>query len=270
MSDISGIYSSLRTAADEIKRRWSDDNTARKIEMFLGGDIPEFLKSEPHIILFRHIATPDAETSRLLELSREAGLPPLILEYTGDKFVAFNADKYRLLYPSFRTGIFSQGKERFYKLKIADLHSAQGKPLNGIRTRWGVNVVDFHHEILFRMYPELRGKVFDITEWLARNGGLARLYYKKFIALLIRHCVLAEDYMDTGNEEKFMEEKFMPALGQVQRDIGLKPLVVKLAPADAAELVAPWWHHGLDAMNIAKSYIDELKASETVAVKTKS
>lgn len=42
--DIKDIYTPLSVAEKEVWRRWNDKELRKKVEDFLGGDVPEFLK----------------------------------------------------------------------------------------------------------------------------------------------------------------------------------------------------------------------------------
>lgn len=64
-----GIYVSLEEAKEEIWRRWNDKDLRKKVEDFLGGDIPEPFKKEPRAVLARPITTPDIEHMHFLEMS---------------------------------------------------------------------------------------------------------------------------------------------------------------------------------------------------------
>lgn len=53
------IYTPLKEAKEGIWRRWNDKELRAKVEEFLGGDVPEFLRDEPKAYLARQLVTPN-------------------------------------------------------------------------------------------------------------------------------------------------------------------------------------------------------------------
>jgi hypothetical protein len=66
----------------------------RKVEDFLI-TVPQPFQDGPKAVLSR-IASPNFEFFRFLDLSWDANLPPLIIEYFSDKFVTHNVNKLSL------------------------------------------------------------------------------------------------------------------------------------------------------------------------------
>ena len=79
--NIKHIYTPLSVAKEEVWRRWNDKDLRQKVEEFLNGDIPEFLQNEPKSYLARHVASPNFEFTRFLELAGEIDLNPVCPEY---------------------------------------------------------------------------------------------------------------------------------------------------------------------------------------------
>ena len=94
--ELNKIYTPLSVAKKEIQRRWKDKKLRKKVEDFLGRDVPDELKKDPKAVLVRHIASPNNEFIRFLNLSELIGLKPKCMEYQHDKFRAENQDKYYL------------------------------------------------------------------------------------------------------------------------------------------------------------------------------
>lgn len=250
------IYTPIEIAAVEIKKRWNDKELQKKVDEYLGGDIPEIFSKEPRIVLFRNISTANCETDRLLELSKKIKMNFAFIEYNSDKFVAFNPDKYALLMEQINAEKKNDGHDVLYKIKIADIQTVQGKPFKDIKTRWGENLVDFHHNILLKCHPECEGKIFDLSEWIKNHGGRARFYYEKFMALLLRNCILAESFQTKGDEGKFVSEIIAPAFANIKNIFGIRPLIIQLAPdGKAADPV--WWCPKKEMRSLIKNYIKE-------------
>lgn len=236
------IYTNLTDASKEIKKRWDDVKLKRKVEEYLGGDIPEFLNQKPCLVLFRNIATPNNEVSIMIDFAIKSGLDFIVLEFTKDRFVAFNKDKQLLVAPSIYMGKSNHGKDRIYKMQVTDVNESQGKTFNEIKTIWGESLVDFHHMILKQRYPETTGKVFEFSGWLENHGGRAKEYYKQFIALFIRNCVLVECFGSAKDEVVFFNSIFKPSFDIVKKEFDLKPLIVELSTHDSLTNQI-WWYY---------------------------
>lgn len=257
----SNIYTSLESANLEIRERWNNPDLTRKVAEYLKDDIPDFLLTKPHLVIFRNITTANRESERLIELSKETGIDFISLEYSHDKFVAFNPDKYDILMQRINLDKNNNGQNVLAKIKIADIDAVQGKLFKDIKTRWGEDLVGFHHNILYKRYPEFKGKVYDISDWLQNNGGKARLYYEKFMVLLLRNCILAESFEFKGDEEKFIKEVISPAFEKIESVFNLRPLIVQLA-RKGQELDPAWWYPKKEMREMIKGYIMEYKETK--------
>ena len=61
MDAIKHIYTPLEEAKEEIWRRWNDKALRKKVEEFLGGDIPDLFKKKPCAVLARSVVSPNFE-----------------------------------------------------------------------------------------------------------------------------------------------------------------------------------------------------------------
>src|SRR4030042_2175704 len=91
--DIKEIYTPLSVAKKEIWKRWNDKELKKKVEDFLGGDLPEVFKRKPKAALFRFIATPNLEFRNFFDLSKMSKLDPVYVEFLEDRFCTRNQDK---------------------------------------------------------------------------------------------------------------------------------------------------------------------------------
>lgn len=249
---MSDFYTPLDTAKEELLRRWEDVDLKERVRTYLKGDVPDFFEISPRLALFKNIMTPNDENGRVAEMSRATGLDVLGLEFTHDKFVAFNLDKYIFGMLFFKMGMRPDGRMQVYKKKVVDIQTAQGKPFTELSTVWGQNLISFHHGILDILMPEFKGNVYDLSDWIERNGGKARLFYSKIFALFIRNCILVENVQFPGeeiphangtqDESRFTTEVILPAFDMVESHFGIRPLVVQLAPEDYAS-DPTWWHY---------------------------
>lgn len=92
---MSDIYTPLEEAKEEIWRRWNDKELQREVLEFLG-EVPEVLRKEPRSVLVRNVTTINMEFLHLLDLANNICLKPCCMEYTEDKFVTINHDKFAL------------------------------------------------------------------------------------------------------------------------------------------------------------------------------
>jgi hypothetical protein len=228
--DIKEIYTPLSVAKKEIWRRWNDKALRKKVEDFLGGDVPEVLKKEPKAIITQYVASPNFEFFYFLDLAKLAELDPVCLEYLGDKFVAENECKYHICKLFFLNGKGNNGGYRISAIKAIDFTEYQGKTLNKLKTLWGEDFINLHHRILKEVVPTFEKNIFDITSWYKRKGAIAEKYYINFMTLLVCNGILFDNYLFNKNEKKFIEKIIVPNFKKVSKIFGVKPLIVSLAP----------------------------------------
>jgi hypothetical protein len=229
------IYTPLHEAVEELKRRHKDKQLEEAVSQYLDGDIPAPLATGLKLVIFRHICSPNYEFHRLVSAADSYGLEPLLGEYSGDIFTPKNLNKYHLGRMEFHFGFGKNGGHKSEHLNVIDFNCSNGKLLSEIKTVWGEPLVDFHHKLLRDKYPKLSDaeNFFDSSLWFKKHGGVASQYYKKFIALFMRHGILFENFILEEEEElSFAKEVFLPAFFSVWDKFGIKPLIVALTPTD--------------------------------------
>ncbi len=238
--DIKEIYTPLSVAKKEIWRRWNDKELKKKVEDFLGGDLPDFLGEEPKAVLVRYVITPDIEYSYFMELVKETGLEPIAYEYSDDKLVASNSDKYHLCKLFVYNGEGKNGGSKIFTRRIIDFNKMEGKKINETTTLWGSNLVDFHHDLLEKCGGK-KIKMSDFSGWFNKNKGKkGNDYYLKYFALFICHGILFENYLINEEENGFTSEKVIPGFMKLANQFGVRPLIVPLAPRED-ETYLYWW-----------------------------
>jgi hypothetical protein len=240
--DVLGIYTPLSVAKREIWRRWNDKKLKKKVEEFLGGDVPEPLKKKPRAVLMRHVTSPNNEFFRYRDLVKIIGLDPLCLEYLGDKFIPENSGKYNLGKLYFCNGIGKNWGEKISAEKIIDFDKSEGKKIANVRTAWGEDLVTFHHNILNKSVKGFESANFDVTSLYKENGKVPSLYYNFCFSLFIRNGILFENYLISDEEKKFTEKIILPIFKKVTKVFGVKPLVVPIVPIEC-EADVYWWHY---------------------------
>lgn len=237
--DIKEIYTPLSVAKKEIWKRWNDKELRKKVEDFLGGDVPEVLQKKPRATLVRHVATPNIELSYFLDLAKEINLNPIYLEYSKDRFVAKNKNKYYICKFYIYNGKGKKWGDKVHTVKIVDFNTSEGKKFINIKTLWGERFIDFHHRILNIFSPEIR--TFDISNWLNKRGLKSDIFYTHYLSLFVCHGVLFENFLNSGKEKEFTVKIVLPSLKRIENIFGIKPLIVPLDPIeDEANL---YWYY---------------------------
>jgi hypothetical protein len=232
-AELDEVYVSLDFAKEEIARRWDDKNLRLKVESLLNGDIPEILKSSPKAVISRHVMSPNFELLNFLKSVKESGLQPAGLEYTHDKFVSKNEDKYYLGKLVFFEGLGKKGGEKISSLKVVDFDLCDGKKIVDIKTTWGQDFVSFHHELV---YPFLgRENIADMSDNYRRNGLQASNYYRYILSLFICHGVLFENFLLSDIYKELTKNILLPSFRAVADTYGVKPLIVRLVPGESEE-----------------------------------
>lgn len=234
-SNATALLTPLKEAIVEIQRRRSDAELIRKVEEYLGGDIPEYFKrSQPTLYLARHIASPNFETLRFIELAQSTGLPLVISQDPHDKFVTNNSLKRALGKMPIVKCISSDHREQIEHFTIIDFEKAQGAQLKDVETIFKIPLIKFHNELLAEIYPHAV-EIVDDSAWTDRNGrGDLLAYYKKFLALSLAHNIMFEFYED--EDELLVETILKPAATFVKDMFGVAPLIVNLVDEDIAHV----------------------------------
>jgi len=247
------IYTQFPQIKEEVERRWNDQNLKKRVEEFFGSNMLDVFSSRPRAVLSRSIGTPNKELGYFLDLAKELGLEPLILEYP-DKFVAKNLDKYHLC-RMFFTKVSKKGvMTPVATLKIIDFNEDEGKNLRDIKTTWGENIIEFHHKLLHSHYPEVENKILDFSEWFNKTRYISNHYYLYFLALFIRNGVLFDNFLIEDKEEgMFINSKFLPSLEEAERIFGMKPLIFPLLPFEN-EQFTQWLSYPEQVKNMLESH----------------
>jgi hypothetical protein len=239
--DIKEIYTPLSVAKKEIWKRWNDPVLRKKVEDFLGGEVPRVLKRSPRAVLARHVASPNNEFMRYLDLSKIIGLEPKCLEYFEDKFRAENQDKYYLGKLFFCNGVGKKWGERTSIVKAINFDASEGKQLTRVKTLWGEDFIKFHHRLLSQILDNYKSIIVDESVWIKNNGKIPSAFYENFLSLFICFGVLFEDYLENKNEKEFTTKIVIPAFSKMYKKFGVKPLIVKIYPSENENDL--FWRH---------------------------
>jgi len=225
-NDKLNIFTSLEDAITEARRRKSDPILVQAVHDFLDGDIPEhFLHPEPILYLARHVATPNYEALRFIELTKDKGLPIVISQDTKGKFVSNNPLKRTLGKLPITKGFTSEKGEIVEYITIVDFTEHQGKSLREVNTKHNVPLVEYHNSLFQHIYPNTV-TITDEADWIDRNHrDDIKKQYTKMLALLVTHGVMFESY--PPEETHFLETVVKPSFEEIVNQFGVAPLIVE-------------------------------------------
>ena len=239
--NIDEIYTPLEEAKREIQRRWNDKELRKKVEKFLGGDIPYFFKNEPRAAYVRDIISPNNEFFYFWDIVGDAGVKPVLVEYSTGKFVARNINKYHLCRMYFHHGIGKHGGGKIECSHVVNFNTMEGKKMHKVRTIWNESIVDFHHGLLEKTKPEInKDDIVDFSKWFDIHKKKTKHWYLHYLALFICHGILFENFIMDNGEKEFTEKKILPSFHALVKEFGVRPIIVPISPIES-ENDLYWW-----------------------------
>lgn len=224
---LTSLYTPLEDAVAELHTRQREHTKPSSCEF------ERILSSRPCAVLSRWVATPNFELGRFVSLAASVGLTPLVAEFYSDTFTSHNPIKRALARLRFSNGFGRCGGPRSSLLTVADATSRNKSRLHELRTVWGQPLVSFHHELLALQPAYSPVVTADFSEWYRVHGGSARHYYAHFFGLFVRHAVLFDSYLLTGDEQRFTSEVVIPAFHAAFSRHGHRPLICRLDPTES-------------------------------------
>lgn len=258
------IYTPIEEASEIIRQRWANKDLRKAVEDKLQGDIPKILKDEPHGLIWRCICTPDGEFERFLNLCKKADIKPIGFENSQDKFHNGNFTKHALGRLIFSQGVNKNYQHYVVKNNIIDFNNSGGKRMCDLKTLWGENLVDFHHFFMQEIFPIMKGRITDISEWLKKNGGSPEKYYFSVLSLAICHTIYFDDYDVIESENNFTYETILPKFREVEKYFGFKPTIVKISKVGEYDRDPNWWCYSKESKMIIDNHIKEFKNNPNV------
>lgn len=249
------IYTPLDKAVEILNSRIGDKDLEKKVGGIINNDVPAPLSIHPRAVLFRQLATPNYELRRFVSLVEPIHIKPLFWEYYEDKFTSNNEFKHSLGKLVFYQGKGKKGGVKTEKINIVDFNNLDGEKITESKTISGSSLIDFHHDLFKETYRTFNKDVFfDASQWFAKHGGNAKLYYPSFISLFVRHAILFEDFFLNDKEISFTRDIFLPAFIDVYKITGEKPLIVALEPTQT-EGGGFWTYHPHQSAEYVKNKI---------------
>ncbi len=220
------IFTPLDEAVLEIRKRRENPELIKRVHEYLNGDIPKhFDREEPILYLSRHIATPNYESLRFVELGKPHNLPLVIGQDSKGKFVSHNEIKRPFGKMPVNKGFTRRLDEIIENFTVVDFSQAQGKSFNEIKTKHGADLIAFHNDLFAKIYPT-EVEVADESDWIDRNHRHDLLeQYKRMLALMCTQGIMLESYPES--EQELVETILMPAIADVEKEIGCKPLIAE-------------------------------------------
>lgn len=249
------MYTSLEDAKEEVWRRWNDRELRKKVELFLHGDMPEFLNEAPKAYLAKHVVSPNFNFFYYLESAKKINLELAMPEYRDDKFVSLNKDKYHLGKMFFSSGKGEQSDIQLETRSVLDFKLSDGKKFREIRTVKGGEFIDFHHQLTEALVPGSIKRIFDISEWIERNGSSPKNFYLHFFSLFICNAVLFENFISKkGGYDEFNRKVVIPNFNKIKDIFGVKPLIVQTVPFEI-ECDPFLWYYPKEAEQIIDTFL---------------
>lgn len=256
------VYTPLAEALKELDKRQKNSKLKNKVEKLLNGDVPEFFReNKKTAVLYRHIATPNNETQHFLSLIKNTSLQPVICEYHDDIFTP-DANEYKRALTKLQIHKESlHAKQVFDKenLSIVDFNKFRGKPIKELTTLWGESLIDFHHNLLKTFFPGQKIALWDSSVWCKNNGLKPAEYYKKFFLFFIAHGIFFENFLFNMEELNFSKKVILPAIEDVIKTVGIKPLVVPIISFEAEKLGSYWYYYPCETKKIVKEKLQNRK-----------
>lgn len=207
----------------DVERFWQERNIA----------FPQSLQTKGRAVLARQVPTFRLEDGIFVLMAESAGLEPTWFAYEGDKFITNSKAKRTLVRPALTSSVDKHGAliKRVHKL-VKDPGQWHGRRLGELQAEDGEFMVNWHRQRLLQAVPD--ATIVDMSDACKAWGGRAAEYYTALLSLFVAHAVLFEDYH--GGEsgellEGFTGRVFEPAVEEVERLFGVKPIIVPL----------PWW-----------------------------
>lgn len=227
MTTYRDIFTPLPEALSLIQARRQDSRLLNNITEYLNNDIPaHFNQPNPILYLCRHIATPNFEAMRFIEIGKPLNLPLVIGEDSRGTFFGNNVLKRALGKLPIVKGIARNHDEIVEHFTVIDFATAEGKSFSDIATNCNGSLIDLHHDLFAHIYD--RGiSIADEANWIDNHHRENLLeQYKHTLALLVAHGIMFESY--PPEESRLVEEILLPAFDFVTEQFGHKPLIYEL------------------------------------------
>ncbi len=160
------MYTPLEQAKEEAWKRW--DNQDLRLRVLEYVEMPEVFCTAPKAVWYRSLVTPSFEGLLFAKTAKTIGLQPIFLEYVEDKFCVMNPDKIAMGKMTFYYGKGKRNGDRTTIEKVVDFNQCSGNRFDSITTSWGMDFVDFHHQLFSSKLKD--SSRFDLASWCKVAG----------------------------------------------------------------------------------------------------
>lgn len=236
------IYTPADAALDTLQERRSSARIREKVAEYLGNILPDDILAlgQPTAVLARYVPRATGEDIAFAEIAQEAGFRPYWASYKADRFTNRNPEKVETIRPP----IWWQKGQRTRTWVVEPDKRSGG--IGELQTVYGNSSSDFQRnmrEAVFRQrgLTTLLDNCFDMGNWYKaqaprfgyETGNLAPYYYVATMALATTFGALYEDFdggpnANSGDLAAFRNNVVYPAIDKVERDLGLKPVIVRM------------------------------------------
>lgn len=232
------IFTPLEFARQEIQLRQANPALRTEIERVMGSHFWPEMIHRPRGVMWRCLPSPDNGFTFFFQSSYWLGLEPLLPEYNRDKFVHLNSEKHGLA----RLRLTLPDGTRA-TCDILDWKNEDGKRLSEVVLKSGETLASFHHRLF-----DVAGYVVErreLSDWFSSRSPPAN-YYFYYLSHFLVHGVLFEAIFEGEDprDDRFTHEVLYPNIERIEKEFGLRPLIVQLYPPDQTpEEDFYWWSY---------------------------
>ncbi len=236
------IYTPPEKALELLENRRQNSQLQSRVAEYLGNLLPTsiFEGEQPVAFLARYVPRATGEDRLFAEVAQEAGFVPYWASYVSDRFTTRNPEKVETVRPPL---LWPKGQKT--RGWVVEVDKRQGG-IGELDTIYGYSSSDYQQGIRQLVFgndglDELTDNAFDMGKWYKAQasrfgyiqGNLAPFYYPAAMALATTYGVLYEDFeggpnASSGDLAKFRNEVVYPSIDKVQKDLGLRPVIVQL------------------------------------------
>jgi hypothetical protein len=235
------IYVSLDEAREELKKRWNDVELKKRIEEELGDKFMPYFSEVPRSVLFRQICPADNGFEFFFYSAKYVNAEPLVLEYYDDIFVHVNEEKKGLARLRVK---LDDGKDAMFD--IMDFHANEKKKLGECVLKTGETLLSFHQKLHSLLNYDV--EMVDNSSWFKCFENASEYYYY-FLLHFMAHGVVFDVFQleEDHAEDVFTRNIVFPALEKIEKNFGIKPLIIRLYPENQTdEEDFYWWCYPSD------------------------
>ncbi|NBV77087.1 hypothetical protein EBR66_02930 [bacterium] len=239
------LYFTLDKALRELEHRRSDKSLLNAVSSYFRTlPSPEILQNVPYAVVSRALLSPTHEINHFVKkVVPQLSIPTLFFQGPEDKFVGLNPEKRCL-----GKMIFSDTDDPLHfsiieKRIIVDFKNNEGKQIKEVMTLEGEHLTSFHKKLYEGYFSSNKPLVVDYSGWFFSAEKFSDKHsYLRYLGLFVTEGILFENFLDSDEEQKnFTYNKAIPAVQELERLFGLRPLIVPMIPEENDS--SPFWNY---------------------------